>query len=214
MWNLILWLSIIWLAPLMYFVLGNEISFKKNIAVGVTLPFEGRQDHQVLARLSRFKKELGVLCFLLLLLALPCMLVKGLARNMMLWFLWLDLCVFLPFIPYVRCNRDLKRIKRQRGWSVNAGQTLTVDTAAVGAGRWLSPWLFLPPLLLCLLPQVSAKLAGKRTALFLVGFVWTSLVAASRIVMGAHYLTDTIVGLAVGLLALAGSCRVFCHLYY
>ena len=56
--------------------------------------------------------------------------------------------------------------------------------------------------------------AGKQTALLLIGFVWTSLVAASRIVMGAHYLTDTVVGLAVGLLVLAGSCRVFCHLYY
>ena len=155
--NIILWLSIIWLAPLMCFVLANEATFKKNIAVGVTLPYEGRQDSQVLARLSRFKKELGLLCLFLLLLALPCMLVKGLAGNMTLWFLWLDLCVFLPFIPYVRCNRELKRIKRQRGWSVNAGQTLTVDTAAVGAGRWLSPWLFLPPLLLCLLPLVFER---------------------------------------------------------
>lgn len=139
MLNIILWLSIIWLAPLMCFVLANEAKFKKNIAVGVTLPYEGRQDSQVLARLSRFKKELWLLCVFLLLLALPCMLVKGLAGNMTLWFLWLDLCVFLPFIPYVRCNRELKRIKRDRGWNVNAGQTLSVDTAAVGAGRWLSP---------------------------------------------------------------------------
>ena len=50
--------------------------------------------------------------------------------------------------------------------------------------------------------------AGKQTALFLIGFVWTSLVAASRIVMGAHYLTDTIVGFAVGLMMLAGLCRI------
>ena len=157
MLNIILWLSIIWLAPLMCFVLANEAKFKKNIAVGVTLPYEGRQDSQVLARLSRFKKELWLLCVFLLLLALPCMLVKGLAGNMTLWFLWLDLCVFLPFIPYVRCNRELKRIKRDRGWNVNAGQTLSVDTAAVGAGRWLSPWLFLPPLLLCLLPLVFER---------------------------------------------------------
>ena len=157
MMNIILWLSIIWLAPLMCFVLGNEAKFKKNIAAGVTLPYEGRQDGQVLARLSRFKKELGVMCLFLLLLALPCMLVRSLAGNMTLWFLWLDLCVFLPFIPYVRCNRELKRIKRQRGWNINAGQTLTVDTAAVGAGRWLSPWLFLPPLLLCLLPLVFER---------------------------------------------------------
>ena len=35
MLNIILWLSIIWLAPLMCFVLANEAKFKKNIAVGV-----------------------------------------------------------------------------------------------------------------------------------------------------------------------------------
>ena len=44
MLNIILWLSIIWLAPLMCFVLANEAKFKKNIAVGVTLPYEGRHD--------------------------------------------------------------------------------------------------------------------------------------------------------------------------
>ena len=37
-----------------------------------------------------------------------------------------------------------------------------------------------------------------------VGFSWTVLVAASRIIMGAHYLTDTIAGFAVGLMMLAG----------
>lgn len=63
-------------------------------------------------------------------------------------------------------------------------------------------------MLLCLLPQLSGKPAGKQTPLFLVGFVWTGLVAASRVVMGAHYLTDTVVGFAVGLMLLAGLCRV------
>lgn len=63
-------------------------------------------------------------------------------------------------------------------------------------------------MLLCLLPQLSPKLAGKQGVLFLLGLVWTSLVAASRIVMGAHYLTDTMVGFAVGLMMLAGLCRI------
>ena len=63
-------------------------------------------------------------------------------------------------------------------------------------------------MLLCLLPQLSPKLAGKQTALFLIGFFWTVLVAMSRIIMGAHYLTDTIVGFAVGLMILAGLCHI------
>ena len=54
-------------------------------------------------------------------------------------------------------------------------------------------------MLLCLLPKLSVKLEGKQTALFLTGFIWAALVALPRIIMGAHYLTDTVVGLAVGL---------------
>lgn len=54
-------------------------------------------------------------------------------------------------------------------------------------------------MLLCLLPQLSPKLADKQNFLFFIAFAWTILVAASRIVMGAHYLTDTTVGFAVGL---------------
>ena len=53
-------------------------------------------------------------------------------------------------------------------------------------------------MLLCLLPHLSTKLHNKQNILFLIGVIWTCLVAASRIVMGAHYLTDTTVGFATG----------------
>lgn len=63
-------------------------------------------------------------------------------------------------------------------------------------------------MLLCLLPMLRPKLAAKQTILFLIGFFWTVLVAVSRIIMGAHYLTDTIVGFAVGLIMLTVLCRI------
>ena len=53
--NTVLWLSLIWLPLLLCFMLRNESKFKKNIAVGVTFPFEGRRHPDVLARLVRFK---------------------------------------------------------------------------------------------------------------------------------------------------------------
>lgn len=53
--------------------------------------------------------------------------------------------------------------------------------------------------LLGLLPRLDSRLAGKRRLLAGIGFAWACVVAFTRIVMGAHYLTDTVVGLAVGL---------------
>lgn len=63
-------------------------------------------------------------------------------------------------------------------------------------------------MLLCLLPHLSTKLHGKQNILFLIAVIWTSLVAASRIVMGAHYLTDTTVGFATGFIIFIVLCRL------
>lgn len=60
--NFILWGCVIWLPILMYVLLKNETKFKKNIAIGVTLPQEGRTDSQVVAALNRLKKQLLWVC--------------------------------------------------------------------------------------------------------------------------------------------------------
>lgn len=61
-------------------------------------------------------------------------------------------------------------------------------------------------MLLALLPVLRPQWKHRQTALFCAGFGWALTVAFSRIVMGAHYLSDTAVGLTVGLAALAAVC--------
>lgn len=51
---------------------------------------------------------------------------------------------------------------------------------------------------LALLPRMLPSLAGKRRALLLAGFGWGLVVALTRIIMGAHFLSDTVVGLVLG----------------
>ncbi len=47
---------------------------------------------------------------------------------------------------------------------------------------------------LMLLPFVSEKCKKHKTALFVIAFAFTSVVALTRLVMGAHYLSDVTVG--------------------
>lgn len=47
---------------------------------------------------------------------------------------------------------------------------------------------------LMLLPLVSKKCREHKTALFVTAFVFTSVVALTRLIMGAHYLSDVTVG--------------------
>lgn len=56
-------------------------------------------------------------------------------------------------------------------------------------------------LLLGLAPCLKPRLQPYRKALVTFGFGWTAVVALSRILMGAHYLTDTAVGFLIGFLS-------------
>ena len=52
-------------------------------------------------------------------------------------------------------------------------------------------------ILLCLLPIICSKLKGKENLLFWIGIIFAVVVAFSRLVMGAHFLTDVTVGLTI-----------------
>ena len=150
--RLTLWGCMLPVLLIFYITMRNETKFKKNIVVGVTLPYAARADEEITARLALYKRELGTVSLALALAALPCMAVKNSSRAMFLWGFWLLLMLILPHVPYVRCNRDLHAIKRQRGWKSVQSGTLRIDTAAIPNDKPLSPWAFAPALLLSLLP--------------------------------------------------------------
>ena len=153
--RLILWLSVLWIAPLVVGVLVNDAKFKKNLAVGVTIPPEFQADPDIAAHLARFRRQEWTLCIILVLAAVPCIFVQDFGRNMTLWSVWLLLVCVLPYVPYARCNLALKRLKTERGWRrESAPHTEAVDLSAIPSYRWLSPWLFALPLAVSLLPLI------------------------------------------------------------
>jgi len=143
-------LSIVWIAPLVCGLLANEAKFKKNIVVGVTLPFEAREDAAVKQALNRFKMWMYAAAGFLMALAVIGW--RAAPESMSFWLLWIDLCIILPYVPYVWTNRALKKLKRQRGWGPAAGQQVRVDISAIPQDKWISPWIFLPPVVISLLP--------------------------------------------------------------
>lgn len=155
--SIILWASIIWLAPFICFMLANEAEFKKNIVVGVTLPYGAREDEQVKAILSRFKKGLKWICIILMAISIPGFFIKKFSVLFTIWCIWIDLCIVVPYIPYVQCNSALKKIKGKKGWKKDGNKCVIVDTAAISSGRWLSPWVFLPAVILSLVPFIWDK---------------------------------------------------------
>lgn len=151
--NFILWACVIWLPLLLYCVLQNETKFKKNIAIGVTLPQEARQDTEVLALLHQFKQQTLLICLALIIVAIPCMLIRKIGLMGTLWMIWIDCSIILPYLPYIRFNQKLRQLKERRGWQQNRSSIVIANlSAATSPAKWLSPLLFALPLALSLLP--------------------------------------------------------------
>ena len=154
-----MYISIIWFIPIMGWTLLNETKFKKNIVLGVTLPKEAHDDPEVVKELSAFKKKLLLVLFLLAVIGLV-LFIPGLSGyKMTVWMTWVDLIIFLPYIPYLRSRSKLLALKEERGWK-KENQKVYVDLKAADTGNWLSPLWFLPPAILSLLPLFFDQSGG------------------------------------------------------
>ncbi len=153
-WKFILWAMIIWLLPLLNMYFKSECKPKKNIIVGVTLPYNAHDDAAVLALLEKYKRELRLTCWIMLAAAVPSLLLRGHGTFMTYWITWTILACLSFYIPYVRCNKALRQLKEERGWrrEEEAPRTVADLKAAAEEMRWLSPWWFLPPFAASLLP--------------------------------------------------------------
>ena len=149
--KLVLVLSVIWLPALLCWMLVNETRFKKNIVLGVTLPQEAREDPDVQKELAAFRKAELILCALLTVLLLPVLLPAADKWMMTLWMIWVDIVIVAPYIPYVRSHGRLMKLKEEKGWKKES-RTVRIDTRTVGNERWLSPLVFLPAVIISLLP--------------------------------------------------------------
>lgn len=153
--NIILLVCMYPVLPVIYFVLRNEAKPKKNIVLGVTLPYHARQDESVLALCKSFKKSLGIIALALAVLPAVTFFLKHSSVIMTYYMTWMVLAIVFPYIPYTVYHRRIKALKVTNGWySDTAGKAIIDTKAAVMPKQMLSIWWFVPPVVLSLIPIV------------------------------------------------------------
>lgn len=126
--RIILWCSIIWIAPLICFLLKKEAKNKTNIVAGVTIPKEMLENNLVKEEIKRYNRQQNLLCMILLLSAIPGIFAGKFDTSMILWCIWILPCIFLPYFLFARCNTAMKKIKLQQGWGLaEIGQDVCAD---------------------------------------------------------------------------------------
>ena len=153
-WSIIAWAVMLPVLPIVYFMQKNECKPKKNIITGATLPYEAQGGEEVLALLERYKRELKRMCWVMLAAVVPGLFIRSVGLFMIYVVVWIIALCAVFAVPYIRCNKSLRRLKEERGWlrTEEAPQVVTDLQAAAEEMRWLSPWWFLPPFFIALIP--------------------------------------------------------------
>ena len=154
LFNILMWASIFWIAPLLGYIMTNNAKFKKNIAVGVTFMEEGKRDEEVISRLNRYKKQVKMITIVLLLAVIPGVFVSKFWMLLTYYLVWTDVTIFIYAIPFYLCNRDLKAIKKRKGWAQHQGEKVEIDMENIPNFKEISPLLFIIPCIVSLLPLI------------------------------------------------------------
>ena len=133
--------------PMVWGMLRSASRERNNLVLSVTLPPQARQDPEVQDICARFRRRLDRMCLLLTAVLVPALFLPWMSLACLYSFVWLLLLV-LPYWLFGQGNRELKELKRRRGWQVaGAGQTVAEMPPAKPPRQLPRAW-FWPPLVL------------------------------------------------------------------
>lgn len=184
--GLIMYLVMLPVLIVMCVMLTNETKPKKNIILGVTVPFSAQSDPAVEELCGRFVRRLRIATLIMALLGVPMLLLPWFSVQLTVFLVWMLVVISVPYVLYVRAHLRLKALKTERRWYPrrDASRETVVDMSVAAAPqRRLSAWLFLPPLAVSLVPAVFELIGGsgaERT-----GWLILSLSFAFTVLLGA-----------------------------
>ena len=132
MMRLFLWLSVLWLAPMVAAMQANEAKFKKNIAVGVTIPREFQSDPALQASLLRVRRGEWAVCAGLVLSGAAAVFVRDFGATFTLWSVWLILLCVLC----LGCGIGMEAIPKWGTWMDWVSIYIIPIGATFGAISW------------------------------------------------------------------------------
>lgn len=184
--RIVLFFFILPLFPILYFLTRTETKPRKNIILGVTLPYEARQDPDVLSLCAEFRKWLGILTLLSLLSFIACTIFipyDSIFYTLLIAYIFIETAASV--LPVAVFNHKLRLLKQERGWR---GETaLLTDTRAATAPKKLIRFgCFLPPILISLIPLLDTVIHGgdwqMKLSYLLVALIVISLAFIYRVI--------------------------------
>ncbi|SHM55907.1 Uncharacterized membrane protein [Anaerosporobacter mobilis DSM 15930] len=141
--------------PIMYFIIKNELEPHKNIILGVTLPSDELRNPKVKEIISRAKKSMRRIAIVLALLPFTSLLTKYDSIVYAIFITWITVLCFIFFLPFMKGNLQLHKLKKEQNWHLDEEGTTIVDLkVTLEEPNPLSKYWFLPAIVLTCIPII------------------------------------------------------------
>jgi len=143
-------------------MMRNEAKAKKNIVIGVTLPYSARINSEVQNVCKNFKQNLDIMFIIMTLICLGAFFIPYISVCFTYFMTWVVLALIIPALIYISSHKKLKKLKVENNWNSAYSEKTVVDLKAINLPKkLLSVWWFIPPAVISLIP-VAATLFTKR----------------------------------------------------
>lgn len=141
--------------PIMYFIIKNELEPHKNIILGVTLPSDELRNPKVKGIISKAKISMRRIAIVLALLPFTSLLTKYDSIVYAIFITWITVLCFIFFLPFIKGNLQLHKLKKEQNWHLDEEGTTIVDLkVTLEEPNPLSKYWFLPAIVLTCIPLI------------------------------------------------------------
>ncbi|MGI6069623.1 MAG: DUF5808 domain-containing protein [Blautia sp.] len=142
---------------IVYFIMKDLAKPKGYVVLGATVNASILYSSSLEAITAKYKRNLRRGLWLLLLLFVPICFIPSFSIAFTFLMVWVMASVILPMVFFAQGNIKIQELKREQGCRMEQ-QSLSpkdMETMAAPVAEGPSLWLFLPPLLLCLIPGIG-----------------------------------------------------------
>lgn len=143
-----------------FIVMRSNAKPRKNIILGVTIPYTEFENPEVSVIIKEYKRALSV-CFIISLLTIATFFISDyFSVNATIFFVWIVLMLLAYTLIWVKYNKKLKELKVKKNWG-GVKKTIIDTKVTMEIGVNLSVWWFLLPFAIALIPVVLVFVNGR-----------------------------------------------------
>lgn len=168
---------------ILYFVMRSAGDAKNGYSFGSSMREDWQKEKEMERIIDGYKKELKLCSGILAVLPLVSFAVPYSSIQFTIWMLWLLAVIGISQIPYIKANKKVLALKRQKGWQQKGEGNTYIELKNAGQIRRVHLYSFLVP---SAISGVTAALGVKKSMVMGIG-AYAAIILTFALITPLYY---------------------------